>query len=199
MNMNRLSTRKVRLSQQAGLLALALVLIAASLLPLPAGAHGGGDARLVNESAGPYLVTVWIDPTEPQVGELHITVAVSESSAGGEGVAGLPVLGADVLVQLSPVSADADPIEAVASHEQATNRLYYEADLELPAPGEWLVLVHVDGPLGAGGADFPIDVAAAPGIDWLTLLLGVAGVLVIGVALLQLFRSRQMAVEAAEG
>ncbi|MDX1662690.1 MAG: hypothetical protein R3272_02785 [Candidatus Promineifilaceae bacterium] len=179
-------------------LGLALALVVATLLPLSAQAHGGGDARLANEAAGPYLVTTWIDPAEPRVGELHLTVAVSEPSAGGEGVAGLPVLGADVLVQLNPVSADADPIEVVASHEQAENRLFYEADVTVPAAGTWLVSVHVDGPLGTGDADFPIEVGAAAGINW-PLAIMVAGALLLALfILLHLFRRYRPAVGAAE-
>ena len=89
-------------------------------------------------------------------------------------------------VRLKPAAAtEASPLTTVATSEQATNKLFYEADVTIPATGSWEVRVEVDGPEGKGSVSFPLQVEPAQTTNW--LLLGGAGV--IFVALLFIFFS----------
>ncbi len=136
-------------------LALALPFILGGA-PGTAQAHGGGTAQLVNAPAGPYQVSVWTQPDSIRAGQkLHISVAVSESSNQAE-TSNL-VLDATVHVQLVHLTPTSETLAAFATHENAVNKLFYETDLDVPTEGEWQVLVEVEGPAGAGSADFHME------------------------------------------
>lgn len=166
------------------ILLLLLLLLAVPPVVL---AHGGGTPRLINEPAGPYWISVWSTPDPARVGELHLTLGISEPGEGRE--AGLPVLGADVRVRLEPGSGvEAAPLTTLATNENSTNKLFYEADLELSAAGAWQVHILVDGPDGQGTATFPLEVSAAQSTNW--VLLGGGGVVLV-VVLFALFSWRR--------
>ena len=150
------------------LLLLLLLLIPAAVL-----AHGGGTPQLINEPAGPYWVSIWTTPDPARVGAFHLTLGISEAGDGRE--AGPPVLGAEVRVRLEPAAAvEGRPVSTVATNEQATNKLFYEADLMIPAEGAWNVRVDVEGQDGAGSVAFPLTVEPAQSTNW--SLLGIGGV-----------------------
>jgi hypothetical protein len=113
----------------------------------PALAHGGGAPQLTNATAGPYRVSVWTEPDPARVGELHVN-----TRDGGD-----LVLDAAVLVQVEPVGWSGETLIAAATRDNAVNKLFYEADFDLPAEGDWRVEVQVDGPAGAGSTAFDVD------------------------------------------
>lgn len=166
------SRRTAPLFPAAPLLLLFFLLVTA--VP-PARAHGGGTPQLENATAGPYVVSVWTSPDPARVGAYHLTLSVAQPDEAGN--AGEPVLGADVVVRLTPQSAAGEPLTAHASNEAADNKLFYEADVELPAAGAWAVQVTVDGPDGRGETGFEIEAQAASGVNW--ALVGAAGVTVV--------------------
>lgn len=166
--------------------ALLLLLL---LLALPAVvlAHGGGTPQLVNQPVGPYWLSAWTSPDPPRVGQLHLTFGLAEPGEGRE--AGAPVLGATVRLRLQPAAAvAASPITTLATNENAANRLFYEADVTVPAAGAWQVRIQVEGPDGQGTASFPLQVQPLQTTNW--LLLGGGGVLLV-VALFALFTWRR--------
>lgn len=132
-------------------------------------AHGGGVPRLTNAEAGPYWVSVWTQPDPLRVGQAHITVAVSEPvrSTAGRQEAGPPVLGAEVQVQFRPLDHSGDTLQVLATHEGAANKLFYEADLELPETGHWAATVSVEGAAGSGSAGFEAMVSQPQSTNWL--------------------------------
>jgi hypothetical protein len=154
-------------------LLVVLAALAVLLLPgaYPAAAHGGGTPQLANAQAGPYRLSAWTQPDPIRAGEMHLTLAVTGPPPAGarDGESGDWVLDAAVRVRVEPVDAPGETLEAVATREDAANKLFYEADLELPAEGRWRVIVAVEGPAGAGTAAFEIA-ALAPsplaGINW---------------------------------
>ena len=167
------------MNRTAGLARPLALLLAVSLLlflvPL-AVAHGGGTPQLVNEPTGPYWLSAWTSPDPPQAGKpLHFTVGLAEPGSGRE--AGAPVLGAEVLVTMSPAQGMAPPVQAAATNANAANRLLYEADLTLPETGLWSVEIGVAGGEGGGRASFQLEVVEATGTNW--LLWGGSGALVI--------------------
>lgn len=172
------------------LLTICLLLAAWLAAPPPAGAHGGGKPQLVNSPAGPYLVSVWTNPDPLRVGTAHFTIAVSEPPPPGA-ENGEIVLNAAVRVALTPQNQPPEvrPVGGLATHQDATNKLFYETDLEVPLEGLWQVAVLIDGPAGAGEVAFEIEVRPAGGTNW-TLLGGVAVVLVMAALLIQFSQKR---------
>jgi hypothetical protein len=160
-----------------------LIVLLLLFLAMPAKvvwAHGGGVPRLTNAEAGPYWVSVWTQPDPLQVGQAHVTVAVSQpsESTGGRQEAGPPVLNARVQVQFSPLDHVGESLLVLATHEGAANKLFYEADLEFPETGQWQATVEVAGPEGSGKVGFEAQVYPQKSANWLWL--GGVGVLALG-------------------
>ncbi len=134
-------------------------------------AHGGGVPQLVNAKAGPYRVFVWTQPDPLRVGEAHFTIAVSQPPDVGaaEGETGNPVLDATIQMQVEPINQTGETLTVLATHDTATNKLFYEADLELPTVGQWRVVVSVEGPDGSGNASFEIEVFPSSSFNWALL------------------------------
>jgi hypothetical protein len=108
----------------------------------------GGTLQLSREPAGPYVVTVFTDPSPLRVGEADVSVLVERA-------------GSDDLVQDARVSVTTEPVGQVgrggtfdATHEQATNKLFYAAKFELPTEGTWRIVVGVSGDAGEGSVAF---------------------------------------------
>lgn len=162
--------------------------------PHPVAAHGGGAPQIVNEPAGPYLVSAWTDPDPLRVGTVHITVALSEPAGDGgsnNAVAGEAVLGAAVRVVLEPQAIpDTRPVGGLATHENALNRLFYESDLEVPETGIWRVKLLIDGPAGSGETAFEVQVLPPTRMNWPILITAAAVVVVAAVVVQVTGRSR---------
>jgi hypothetical protein len=131
-------------------------------------AHGGGVPQLINAEVGPYWVSVWTQPNPLRVGQVHITVAVSEppAASSSQREAGAPVLDAMVQVQFQPPAGSGQPWTTSATHEGAINKLLYETDVHLAEAGSWQVWVAVDGVQGSGRTGFQVQVAEARGPRW---------------------------------
>ncbi len=156
-------------------------------------AHGGGVPQLVNAKAGPYRVFVWTQPDPLRVGEAHFTVAVSQppNLAATAEETGNPVLDATVKMQVEPVNQTGETLTVLATHDTATNKLFYEADLELPTIGQWRVLVSVEGPAGSGNVEFEIQVSPPPSFNW-ALLGGLALALLAAGWVIQRFWTKNL-------
>jgi len=126
----------------------------------PLRAHGGGAPVLTNATAGPYLVSAWMQPDPLRVGEVHLTVAVTETPAPdappGEG--GPPVLEATVGVQARFLGGNISPIVTKATHEEAVNKILYETDFHIPQAGKWEITLAIEGPNGPAETRFTVDV-----------------------------------------
>ena len=124
-----------------------LLLLTVALLPAPLLAHGGlGIQHLNNVPAGPFRVYVWSDPEPPLVGEYHVTIALTENIEGDTtGLAGGPVLDAYVTVELIHLESGST-FSAQATHDDALNKLFYEASFEPGKQGNWSVQVRIAPP-----------------------------------------------------
>jgi hypothetical protein len=169
-----------------------ILLVAFAASPTSVGAHGGGVPQLVNAQAGPYLVSAWTQPDPIRVGIMHIGVAVvsAPESEGAVVKASDYVLDAQVQVHLDPTDQYGERLTAIASRENATNKLSYEADIELFQKGNWQVAIAVDGPAGEGSASFEIKVLPASPFNW-TLWGGIGLALVAGGWVAMTFRSQE--------
>lgn len=159
------------------------VFVEMCLLVGAARAHGGGTLQVSNEDIGPYWVSVWTSPDPVREGQMHITVSVAEPGAVEGEQAGAPILGAKVDISLTPRAGGFADIHARATNEQSANKLFYEADLAVPASGDWQVQVDVQGPAGEGQVGFNIAVLPAQSTDWLL----VGGVAFLGISALFFF------------
>ncbi|MCB0115250.1 MAG: hypothetical protein KDD84_14215, partial [Caldilineaceae bacterium] len=151
-------------------------------------AHGGtGFPQLTNEDIGPYRIFAWSDPEPAQVGSYHVAVALTESLAGdASGFAGQPVLNADVTVDLINL-ATGDMLTKKATHLDAVNKIYYEADFEVDTPGEWRVDLTVVGPDGPVQASYVTLISPAT-FNWMPVLGGATALLLIAGAVFFHFR-----------
>jgi cytochrome c oxidase assembly factor CtaG len=138
------------------------MLIAAIVLPAEvptARAHHGGVVQLT-EQAGPFIITVFAEPTPLRAGPVEISVLVQDRNNQR------PVLDAEVTVLLQQRGADGPPMRIEATRQHATNKLMYATDGELPTPGQWQLRVMVH--QGAVTADVAGLVMAEP--SWPLLL-----------------------------
>jgi len=134
-------------------------------------AHGGGTPYLVNADVGPYWISTWVQPDPPQTKEFHMTIALAEADPEAKfREAGPPILDALIQVQLRSLDQPDTVVSAVASHENAVNKFFYEADFALPHPGQWESVISVTGPDGGSGTiSFEVEVveSAVLPIRWL--------------------------------
>ena len=150
--------------------------VSSSLSPRPLSlvpgrlAHGGiGVQHLNNIPAGPYRVYVWSDPEPPEVGEYHVTIALTEDIEGDStGLAGGPVLDASVIVELMHTESG-ETLSVQATHDDALNKLFYVASFEPARQGNWSVKVHIASPgcesaypSGARGQGLGVSRSLAP-------------------------------------
>ena len=136
----------------------------------------GGDLVAGPVQAGPYILSVWVNPPQPRAEEpLHFTVGVAapENNAA--------VLDARVLVTMQLLESNLPPISAPATTEQSINKLFYETDLDLVEPGRYLTVIEVAGPEGEGELSLELDVQTPSPFNWFWLgLAGIGLVLVLG-------------------
>lgn len=172
---------------QRAFILLLVGLISATFAPIPrTNAHGLGNQQLEQVAAGPYLVTVWTDPTTVTTKEdLHVTISVQDRAKDF-------VLNADVQVVAS-LDANTENRET-ATHEKAVQKLFYEAPMRLEIIGTWDISVTIESELGVGEVGF--DLAVEEGKDdftrWLWPGLGVAGVIiVVGIGAFRLTKMRK--------
>lgn len=178
----RLTGKELGRTARAARLAAAGAIVVAAAVAAPAAlAHGGGTPQLVEELAGPYEIFAWTNPEPARVGTFHVTVALVEPATDQ------PVLNAGVQVSAAPAGAESagTAVAALATHDNATIKTYYETDLEILAPGPWQVTVAYTGTNGTdtGSASFPVEVQEA-GPNWGRIALGVALVILAGGVLL---------------
>ncbi|MBX3053241.1 MAG: hypothetical protein KF753_17285 [Caldilineaceae bacterium] len=171
----------IKMIKRGALFLLVLLLLGFSYATVLA--HGGvGTQQINNLDLGPYRIWVWSDPEPPAVGEYHVAVALTESlDSDPNGFAGEPVLGADVLVEMENQTSGILLI-AQATHEDAVNKLFYEAVFSPEQTGIWEIRVIVQGPDGPVTASYT-DEIVPPTFPWmavggglLAVVLAVAGV-----------------------
>ncbi len=159
----------------AGWLGLVTLLCAVSLVA----AHAGtGTPQFTNEDIGAYRLFVWSDPEPPQVGDYHVAVALTESLEGdSSGFAGQPVLGADITVSMTHAESG-QTLTQKATHEEATNQIYYEAAFDVTKTGNWTVSLVIEGERGRADASYP-EVIEAVGVNWMPIAGGVLALLLV--------------------
>ena len=147
------------------------------------GAHGFGKQMVAEEQAGPYTVSVWLDPATPTTHEpAHLTVSVSFEAE--------LVHDAEITIHAQHTDSTKN-LTSTATHEQAVNKLFYEGELEFKNTGDWLIEISIDGEHGQGQTAFGLTVTdenALP-IEWLVGG-GIFAMTIIGGAVYELRKTR---------
>lgn len=142
-----------------------LLLLIAWSWPASAVAHGWGKPRLLNATAGPFRVTVWVLPELPRVGDLHISTIVDEAEVTTKPRDASPD---ELAVQIQLTSFVNPTLYMV---QQTTRQVtffhaYYESYFTLPTRGPWQVDVIVKGTAGTGATRFVLDVLPRHIVNW---------------------------------
>lgn len=157
------------------LLVLSLVFTGRSVL-----AHAGvGTQQINNQDIGPYRIWVWSDPEPPVVGNYHVAVALIESLENDpNGFAGKSILNADVVVEMEHQDSGLQLI-AQATHEDAVNKLFYEAVFAPQQTGTWEIRVIVQGPEGPVQTSYS-DEVESPAFPWMAVGGGLLALILAG-------------------
>ncbi len=131
---------------------LLLLVLGLSAQPVLA---NGGTIQLADQPAGPYAVTVFTSPSPIRVGTVDVSVLVKRGQSEDL------VLDAQVMVTAEPIDHQGAGGTFEATHDQATNKLFYAANVSLPTPGRWKLTVQIAGREGSGAVDFTVDVSPA--------------------------------------
>ena len=141
-------------------------------------AHAGGTPLIVNELAGDFVVSVWSlpNPLARDV-ESNFIAFVAEGEDFDQLRAATPVLGAAIEFTFSK---GLQSFDLAATHERATNKLFYESYPTFSDGGTWTVDMRVTHEGLSGEAQFLVEVTEPePEINW--LLYGGIGLVVIAV------------------
>ncbi len=164
--------------------AILLVLI----WPLPAGAAicpPSLGQRIASSDAGPYAITVTVQPPKPVIGELRLAVTVCEA------IGNAPVEHA--AVSLTPVDAAGAPGRPALAFIRGGRPEEYTADLNVKTPGFWRYRVHVAAPQGEADLEVPLDVRPPGELDPAAgmVFAGISAVLLAGGAYVARAASRR--------
>jgi hypothetical protein len=132
-----------------------LILVVLCLLAAPSVRANGGELRVADHPAGPYVVTVFTSPSPVRAGAVDVSVLVMD--APGSAI----IDDAQVTVIAEPIGHAAPGGSYPATRDQADIKLYYAAKFNLPAAGQWRFTVDVQGPRGGGTTAFEVAVGEA--------------------------------------
>jgi hypothetical protein len=120
--------------ENSGMAAWVAVLLA---LLFAAAALADGGQMCVSQSAGPFDITVFTAPSPARVGPVDVSVLVMDRAGH------VPVLDADVQVELRSPTPPAFARSATATHAGAVNKLFYATTLDVPSAGRWVLNAQV--------------------------------------------------------
>jgi hypothetical protein len=114
-----------------------------------------GGKVLLQRQAGPFLITLFSDPSVVRVGRVDLSVLCQKSGDKST------ILDAKVFLHLTkPGGAEIVEFTLPATHQAATNKTLYVSHLDLPTPGKWKV--KVDASRGGDEASVTGDLNVLP-------------------------------------
>ena len=141
--------------------------------------------QLNRAAAGPFVVSVWTQPSQPTAGPWRVDVAVMREN-------GVAVTDTAVRVRAEPLESATGSVEAEARRDDDPLGVRYRANLTLATAGAWRVSITVTGPEGSGALTFPLVVSPASQAWSIAALLGAAALAVGGAV--ALVRRRRLAI-----
>jgi hypothetical protein len=116
----------------------------------------------LSEQKGKYRITVFTTPTPLRAGAADVSVLVQEAATGE------PLSDVDVTVRAARRGSPGASLSLRATHEAATNKLYYAVSFDLPEPDWYALEVSIDGALGKEEVRCEVE-AAEPLPPWLEM------------------------------
>ncbi len=157
-------------------LGIMIAFLGATFVPIArTDAHGLGNQQLEQVEAGPYLVSAWTDPKNVTVeDELHVTISVQDREKDF-------ILEADVQVNAVLAIDETVTESQQATHDNAAQKLFYEAPMRLDKTGQWHLAIVIESELGQGEASFELEVVEASNnwTRWLWPVIGIAAVVIV--------------------
>ena len=123
--------------------------IALLVLPYAGPAYANGGTTILVDEVGPYSLTVTASPYPLRVGATNDISALIGRQTDQQ-----LVLDAEVVITVTPVDQAGEAQTFSANHDNATNKLYYAANVIFPTTGRWRITVQVDGLEGSGATSF---------------------------------------------
>jgi hypothetical protein len=170
---------------------IVVALIGWFMLTWPGLSRANGGTILLVEQVGPYDLTVTGSPYPLQTGPNDISVLLGRLADSQI------VLDAQVTLIAQPIDPPGEPQTFPATHDNATNKLYYAANVVFPTPGRWKLMVQVDGPEGSASTTFEAEVEEKSSLDLLRYL-SLVGLPLVIIAVLFFVLNRR-AEEAIKG
>ncbi|HEY8504486.1 MAG TPA: hypothetical protein VIL46_07880 [Gemmataceae bacterium] len=116
----------------------------------------------MSQRVGDYRVTVFTSPTPVRAGPVDVSVLVQDAATGET------VSGARVTVRAARPGTSSGGVPHHAAPGAATNKLLQAVEFELPAPGQWVFKVEVEGDRGRAECRFALE-AAEPLPRWMSV------------------------------
>jgi hypothetical protein len=143
----------------------------------------GGTIQLANSPVGPYFVTVMTSPSPLRVGTADVSVLVTRANQDDV------IEDATVFVDVQAAASPANHVRYPATHDLATNRLFYAANVPFPTSGQYVLTIAVTGTAGTG--NIPIHVNVDPSFLGFTITdLACTAVPISGLIAFLIFGSR---------
>lgn len=168
-------------------LLLAATIIAFVLLNWAQPIQANGGTTMLTEQVGPYDLTVTASPYPLRVDQVNdISTLIGRQSDQQL------VLEAEIILIAEPVDHSGEAQTFAATHDNATNKLYYAANVVFPTPGRWQITVQIDGPEGPATTTFEeqVEEKSSAAILIYPLIGVVVGAILFGVAVFIGRRSR---------
>jgi hypothetical protein len=134
------------------------------IMAWPSSVHANGGTIVLVEQVGAYELTLTASPYPLQVGVNDVNALVERLSDQ------LLVLDAKVTMTIEALDQPGEPQTFSATHDTATNKLYYHANVVFPTPGRWRLTIHLDGPEDEGSATLETQVEERSSLDFLRYL-----------------------------
>ena len=134
----------------------------------------GNVTEFVTKTAGPYEVSLGTMPPDPGVGNIHLSVKVSDIESGEV------VPGANVLISAIGPGSDSYEIGPLEATNDFKSPMFYDLDTRVDREGEWLFTVDVSGKNGEGTTDFQVVIknqSPIPGLLTLSILIALLVIL----------------------
>lgn len=160
-----------------GIVLLGLLLAGPAISTLRA--HGIGKPQVLNQPAGPYLISAWTDPDPLRADESHVVIAVADPATNE-----LIVGGVEVSVVMTSLDDPARRVAVVAGTDNVNQLLYAAEFNDQVGEGRWRVGITVAGDRGVSDEiEFEVAIAPARGFNWLWAGIGgMAAIIIIWLA-----------------
>ncbi len=130
---------------------LAAVLVVVSVVAAPVLRANGGTVRVSQHPSGPFLITVYTEPTPLRTGDIDVSVLLQDRETRAT------VRGAAVTVRARAVGHAGTGGTFSATREQATNKLFQSAKFAIRGPGLWRFTVTARSADGEGRVSFEAE------------------------------------------